>query len=92
VNWALHAAGVTDDETRQGWTDEPPVTKPPESFGRDWHRVDRGHAGLSGAPLDAGDVLTLFPRTLVLAGSLVKKDRSGMISTGTPTLDITSTQ
>src|SRR5579864_8284957 len=52
--------------------------EPPELIRRDRHLVDRGHAGLSGAPLDAGEVLTLFPRALVLAELIVNSCQQEM--------------
>ena len=47
-------------------------------FGRDRHRVDRGHAGLSGATPEAGDVLTLFPRAIVLTELVVDSRQQEM--------------
>src|SRR5216683_5704530 len=46
-------------------------TKPPKLFGRDGHWVDRGHARLSGAAADEGDVLTFVPRLIVLTELVV---------------------
>jgi len=50
----------------------------PELFGHDRHRVDRGHAGLSWAALNAGDVVTLFPRPIVLAELVVNSCQQEM--------------
>src|SRR2546426_9349684 len=57
---------------------EATATKLAELFGRDRHRVDCGHAGLSGAALDAGEVLTLILRAIVLAELIVNSCQQEM--------------